>query len=618
MTQLTDAGKKTAFAAGIIFLLVFAAYSNTFNAAFHFDDFHQIVLNPALLPSNIFRFFTDARLESFYATMTGYRPMTFVSFALNYALSGQDVWSYHLLNITLHALNAFLVFLILDSLVNKKGSQFYVPLFASLLFALHPIQTHAVTYISCRAVLLASCFYLLAFLAFIKYREYRGGSTGRLLLGALPPVLYLAGLLSKETAVNLPAVIFLCDIILVRPENAGEKKGFRRYFYYMSFVVVLAAYLFIRDRVTGFAVVQEGANVSRWAYFITESEVFLDYLRLLVFPINQVADYYRQFTFRPDALVIFSLSLAAAIITALIGVRKRMPLVTFFGFWSLLALAPESSLIPIQDSIVEYRLYIPSIGFFAIAALLSYSLMRERRYRLAAAGSLLALLAVLTFNRNFVWADEPSLWNDVLKKVPDSPRARGNIAIALMEQGKYGEAIGELNAALACRPLYFGKVQGRPVFSDQRNVYYEDLGKCYQELGQLDEAADYLRRAVDMSPRQREYYTALAKALYLKKDFSGSAAVLKNVLSMYPDYSLAYFGLAQNYLSLKMDAEAVGALEEAIRYNPQDSTAHYNLAFVYSSMGEGRKAQYEASQALSFAADEGQRQKALDMLNKTR
>ena len=618
MTQSAEPGKKTAFAAGAIFLSVFAAYSNTFNAAYHFDDFHQIVLNPAIVPGNIFRFFTDARLESFYASLTGYRPMTFVTFALNYALSGQDVWSYHLLNIILHAFNAFLVFLILESLMGKKGGQFYTVLFASLLFALHPIQTHAVTYISCRAVLLASCFYLLAFLAFMKYREYMGGNTGRFLLGALPPVLYLAGLLSKETAVSLPAALFLYDMVLVRAEKPGAERGLRRLSYYISFVVVLAAYLFIRDRVTGFAVVQEGANVSRGTYFITEAEVFLDYLRLLVFPINQVADYYRQFTFRPDALVIFSLSLVAAMIATLIGVRKKMPLVSFFGLWSLIALAPESSLIPIQDSIVEYRLYIPSIGFFAIAALLTSRLLRERRCRTAAAGALLALLSVLTFSRNFVWADELSLWNDVLKKVPDSPRARGNIAVALMEQGKYSEAIAELNAALRCRPLYFGEVQGRPVFSDQRNVYYEDLGKCYQELRQLDLAADYLRRAVDMSPRQREYYTALAQALYLKKDYSGSVAVLKDVISMYPDYSLAYFGLAQNYLSMKMDAEAVGALEEAIRYNPQDFTAHYNLALVYSAMGEGQRAGYEAGQALSFAADEGQRQKALDMLNKTR
>lgn len=617
MKHLTEAGKKSALAAGIIFVLVFAAYSNTFNAAYHFDDFHQIVLNSALLPGNIFRFFIDARLESFYATLAGYRPMTFVTFALNYALSGQDVWSYHLFNILLHALNAFLVFLILDSLINKKRDNFYLPLFASLLFAMHPIQTHAVTYISCRAVLLASCFYLLSFLAFIKYRGYRGGNTSKLLLGALPPVLYLAGLLSKETAVSLPAVLFLYDIILVRPENARAEK-FRRFSYYISFVVVLAGYLLLRDRMTGFAVVQEGANVSRWTYFITESTVFLDYLRLLVFPVNQVADYYRQFTFRPDALVIFSLSLATAIIATLIGIRKRMPLISFFGLWSIVALAPESSLVPIQDSIVEYRLYIPSIGFFVIAALLAYRLLRDRRYRLAAAGALLALLAVLTFNRNLVWADELSLWSDVLKKVPDSPRARGNIAVTFMEQGKYREAIDELNAALGCRPLYFGDVQGKPVFSDQRNIYYEDLGKCYQGLGQLDEAAKYLRRAVDISPRQREYYTALAQALYMKKDFSGSVAVLKDVLSMYPDYNLAYFGLAQNYLSLKMDAEAVGVLEESIQYNPQDFTAHYNLALVYSAMGEGQKAGYEASQALSFAADEGQRQKALDMLNRTK
>lgn len=606
--------KKTVLAAAVIFFLALAAYSNSFTAGFHFDDFHQVVRNPKMVPANILKFFTDASLSSVYADSKGYRPLTFATLALNYGISGLHVWSYHAVNFLLHFLNAFLLFTILRMLMRRRGREdSAVPLAASLIFALHPIQTQAVTYILSRSVLLATSFYLLALLAFIEYRERPGGGARKAALAALPPLLYVLGLLSKEMAVSLPAVLFLYDLIIYAPQNGGIRKNTGKLIYYILFIAALACFLLYRRHLQGY-VIEPHSDVTTTTYLITEAKAFLVYLRLLVFPFNQIADYYRPFTFRPDALSVAGALTAAALAALALSLRKRQPVAAFFMLWFLVALAPESSLVPIPDNLVEYRLYLPSAGLFAAFAVLASRALKGFAYRRQAAAVALALLGVLTFNRNFAWADEQTLWHDVLRKVPGSPRAHGNIAADLMEHRRYADAIKELDTALDTMPMVLSETKDGLVLLDQRNIYFENLGICYRELGRLNRAIGYFHQAISIKPRQREYYMELANALYMKGDFNGALDTLGEVVSMYPNYTQAYFDMAQNFLALKAPEKAVLTLTEAMRRAPEDYDAHYNLATVYVSMGEGGKARDEARAALSVASDYAQRRDAKRLL----
>src|SRR3990172_2770395 len=170
-------------------------------------------------PGNIPRFFTSAEMASQMEELRGYRPLTYASYALNHAISGDGVTGYHIVNFLLHLANILLVFLAVGAVFRKSGREdpFYPALFAAAVFALHPVQTGAVTYLSARSALVASLFYLAAFYVYVRHRE-----SGKTCLLAMSAGLYLLGLLSKETAVSLPALILVYELMFAQGAAASR------------------------------------------------------------------------------------------------------------------------------------------------------------------------------------------------------------------------------------------------------------------------------------------------------------------------------------------------------------------------------------------------------------
>ena len=150
----------------LIASLTFIAYSNSFNSAFHFDDYSSIIAHPYIKSIHNIPYF-------FYyngSPLTN-RPVTMATFALNFGIGGLDPFSYHVANFLIHLANAVLVYmLLLLTLRNRINEYMNVSLLASLMFAVHPIQTQAVTYIVQRAEILSSFFYLLSVVLFVKAR----------------------------------------------------------------------------------------------------------------------------------------------------------------------------------------------------------------------------------------------------------------------------------------------------------------------------------------------------------------------------------------------------------------------------------------------------------------
>ncbi|MEE8574462.1 MAG: hypothetical protein V3T30_03525 [Thermodesulfobacteriota bacterium] len=196
-------------AVAVVLLSVLIVYSNTFHASFHFDDFLQVVENPAAKE--------PARALETLAKRT--RPLTVISFALNHAIGGAGVEGYHAVNITIHMLNSILVYFIL--FLTFTGLKFEaswskrISVFSALLFAVHPVQIQSVTYIIQRMESQSALFYLSAILCFILAIS-RESRLWRLLFYALVPISYILALYSKEVAITLPAVIILYDIYFTR------------------------------------------------------------------------------------------------------------------------------------------------------------------------------------------------------------------------------------------------------------------------------------------------------------------------------------------------------------------------------------------------------------------
>jgi tetratricopeptide (TPR) repeat protein len=598
--------KGALLAAGLIFALSLAAYSNSFTAEFHFDDYHQIVMNQHIRDTaNLARFFTDATLGSYDPSLTGYRPMTYASFAVNYALTGNDVLGYHALNFLLHFLNAFLIYLIVGSVLREAGKESPgAALLASLLFALHPLGTSAVTYVSGRSALLASLFVLLGFYGFLRHRD--AGGKCALAWAALAPVFYLLGLLSKEMAVCLPALMVVYDMIFTVRKRGGLAGSLRAAIYYAPFLAALGMYLYVKKAVSGYVTVPK-LPFGVPDYLLSEAKVLLLYVRLMLLPVNQNVDYNLPVTHSADAAVMVSALLVAAALIMLYRLRTKEPAAAFFGFWFFIALAPEATFVPIPDVAVEYRVYLPAAGFIAALVVLAGRARIGGAVARKAALAVVALLCVLTYCRNSVWVTDYLLWEDAVRQAPYSGRAHANLGLALAKQKRYFEAIDEFKQVPVLDPRY-----------PQMDAIYNNIGKIYYDSGMLDDAVKEFEQALKTDPRCLEAYGNLGASFYKMGRYQDSVDVLEKAVGFAPGFTPAQSGLSLSYMRLGRNKEALFHAREALKTSPMDFDVNFNLALIYLDNGMKDKAAEQAETALSLAKDGPQRDDAAGLLNELR
>lgn len=369
-------------------------YSNTFDASWHFDD------NTAIVENYNIRDLKGAVLSG------GSRWIGFITFALNYQFGELDVFGYHLVNICIHLISAILVyFLVLLSfktpfLKDTRISHYaaYLSLASSLLFVAHPIQTQAVTYIVQRFTSLATLFYLLSLVFFIKARlqNLRGKRFYSLshlgyYLGSLLAA-YLA-MKTKEISITLPAIILLYEFCFF---STSLRVLVRKLVYLIPFLLTFFIIPFSRYGIELFGIsggtfigiaevgdvigkaTQETTAISRTDYFLTQFNVIVTYIRLLFFPVNQNLDYdypisHTLFEFP----TFFSFLFLAFIVIFGVWMFMRSRLISFGIFWFFITISVESSIIPIRDVIFEHRVYLPSVGFVIFLTVAIYQMMEQ-------------------------------------------------------------------------------------------------------------------------------------------------------------------------------------------------------------------------------------------------
>ena len=407
--------KKFHLVAGLLIAIsTFLVYSNTFYASFHFDDAQNIVEN-----------YSIRNLGNWIDIIRGHRGVAMLTFAINYAMGGLNVVGYHIVNLVIHITNGilvyFLIFLTLNRIDSFKVIAKKIAVYTALLFAVHPIQTQAVTYIVQRMESLASMFMLIGLLLFIKGTE-TSKTASRVLLYGAAVVSYLLGFKSKEIAITLPAIIILYDYCFLSEGNL--KKLVSRWPIYgvlLVILVFLAAPTFTGLQETpgeavsaGFGVQGITSNpqntpgevvsagfgvqgITPKEYLFTQFNVLIYYITLLFVPVNQNLDYdfpvskglFEVPVVNPGTVLNIPLPppiVSLIILLAIIGfalylfthnasrITNHGRLIAFFILWFFIILSPTSSFIPIIDVIFEHRLYLPSVGFFVLFSLAFYKI----------------------------------------------------------------------------------------------------------------------------------------------------------------------------------------------------------------------------------------------------
>lgn len=585
-----------------ILLVSLLAYANSFACEFVFDDWRSIRDNALI-----------RHLGDWWPGGPGYtqRPgrwVGYLSFALNYAAGGLDVTGYHAVNLAIHAICAVLVHALVmatfrtdrlerSALVESSPA---IALAAALLFAAHPVQSQAVTYVVQRLTSLATLFYLLAVVLYARWR--RGAGSGRpawrRALGYLSALAAaVLAMKTKEIAFTLPAAVALYELVFL------EGTARRRVAYVApvaaTAVLVPLSLLSLHGGAVGIlasagTATRVQTEVSRWDYLATQLTVIATYLRLLVLPVGQNIDHdvpLRRSFLEPGvvgALALAAVLLAAAVVllwrTSSRSARPIDPaarLVAFGICWFFLALAVESSVIPIMDLIYEHRVYLPSVGFF-VAVAAGGALLARRftpspwRAVLPVAGALALVLAGLTLARNRAWASSLTLWTDAVEKSPGKTRPHTNLALALAAAGRHAEALEHFEAVVRISPNH---VDG-----------YNNLAVALERAGRVEEAARALEVALALKPDHAETCSNLGRIRLAQGRGDDAVELLRKAIALDPSSASAHANLGGALNRLGRPAETVQLLEGKEPILRQSVEARFNLGVAYVLLGDARGA----------------------------
>jgi hypothetical protein len=380
LSEMSD-WKKHVLSMVLIATLATIIYSNTFDASFHFDDTPSIVENYAVHRFDLSEIFLKSP-----------RPVLDITFAINYYFGKLNVFGYHLVNLTLHIANGILLYFILFWTINRINPinstnsinyiNFRIPLYASLIFISHPIQTQAVTYIASRSSVLATTFYLLALLFFIKAFMQKEKGEGPLMQ---PSKLYVGGAFiasclamgTKQIAATLPAMLLIYDFYFISEGNLKKLKSHYKSHLLMFSTISITIYLsfsgirqFISfDYAQGIPMPQT-EPVTSFQYFLTQLHVISYYIKLLFIPTNLNLDYDWPITRSIDFQTVLYFLMLAMLVFIAVFLFRRAKLMSFGIIWFFVTLSVTSSFIVIYDVIFEHRLYLPSVGFVTVCAFL--------------------------------------------------------------------------------------------------------------------------------------------------------------------------------------------------------------------------------------------------------
>ncbi|MEO7414102.1 MAG: tetratricopeptide repeat protein [Opitutaceae bacterium] len=571
----------------MITAVIVAAYVTSFRGALVFDDLPGIANNPTIRDLSQPGLLLVA-IGPQGGTLSG-RPVPNLTLALNYAISGDRLWSYHATNLLIHVAAALTLFGIVRRtlsqpvLADRFGSNAGPIAFAvALLWGVHPLQTESVTYLIQRVESLMGLFYLLTLYCFLRAVE--SPLTGRRwYLRAF--FTCLLGMGCKEVMVTAPVVVALYDRIFVTGSwRETLRTRWKFHVALMSTWIVLGGLVVASGGRGGTAGYQVGINA--WNYLLTQCKVILDYLKLSLWPFPLVFDHNV-----PLATGMGDVWPQAVMLCVLLGASVylliRRPALGFLCAAFFLILAPTSSVVPISDAKVEHRMYLPLASIVTAVVL---GIHRQLgRIALPVWLGLALALGTATAIRNLDYQSPRRLWGDTVQKIPGSPRAHNNLGAYLLSDGEVDAAREHFSTALRLNPNY-------------ASAHY-NLAQLLEKTGRMEEAVHSYETAIRLNPKLVDAHVNSAHLLDRLGRAAEAVSHYERALVLDPDAPDVHADLAASLLKVQQLAPAIDHLKTAVELAPDRAELWCNLARAFLQGKDFPAARRAGARALQLKPD---------------
>ena len=544
-------------------------YAGTLDYPYHYDDKHSVKFNPHIRSlGNVPMFFTD--LGTFSSDPRGrmFRPVLLASYSVNYALHGQRVWGYRLVNILLLALCAAL----LCTTLHKSRAGFATAIVAGALFLVHPTHSELVNLISARSDLLVSTFALLAVGAAVTATAFAGRA--RML------TTYVLSLLAKSVAIAVPLVLLARDA-----STGGWRRVREQRFTHGALLSVSLGYVLLVYSL-GFVSASLGKTPrGLGVHLLTQTKALVYYLWLFFCPLDLSVDHAFAVALTPWSLPFATSAVLCASLCWCVLRWRNHPLAWATG-WFVITLLP-ASVVPLNILVSERRMFFPGAGLAAATAWCFGVWAQSRKTEaIAVAAVLCGVLALLTWQRNAVWSSEVKLWESAVANGPGVDGARVNLAVAYRGEGRHQDALRQLQTAVEINP------KNAEAWAEIGNILYED--------GRTELAEHALLTAREHGPWMEGVHYNLAN-LYQRQGrwpeaISGYAAAL----AIRPEYAEARNNLGQAYEGAGQLERAVAEYRHALEADPELAPAWFNLAAVLEQQGDRSEAHSAYSRAFAL------------------
>ena len=609
MNNSTLLNKRVWIAGLLVAALTFAVYLPSLNNDFvNWDDDQYVYEN-----KNIHSFGPGLLKNIFSFHSANWHPLTWLSHAIDYAIWGLNPIGHHLGNVILHSINVFIFAVLVIVLImhvktdgrnyRKKGMSITGIIIAggisALLFGIHPLQAESVAWVSERKNILATLFFLLGLVFYVKYVVRLG--SGKKLYYPLSLFSFVLALMSKPIVITLPVVLIMLDIYPFRRLDCGrwsrvvflEKAPFFFFIVISSVLTIMAQHSF-------------GAIKTLQKYdLITRCGVAVRglcfYLWKMVFPVD-LYPYYPH----PEEISFLSFEYAFSIVTVLLmsifclwAWRRGWKVFAVVWVYYLITLSPVLGIIQVGTQAAADRyFYIPGMGVFLLIGIGALCLWEKNIFKDMAfplnkimftivAVSVFSVLGILTLKQIGIWRDSVSLWGHELRGFPWVADAYYNRAKAYMDEGRNQEAIKDLNESIRIKP---GNAKA-----------YNNRANAYIELGEYQNAIDDLSIAVTYDPLFTKAFYNRSYAYIQVGDYTKAIQDIDKVIEYSPEYPRLYYRRAYVYMKLEDYRTALRDLDKAVELKPEFVEVYINRCVVYKELGDYHKAVEDCTRAIDMA-----------------